>query len=346
MGKRNKGKKALTAVGAVVAAGLTPGIIAATPECLPIQGSNAGFGGLRPNEVIQKKDTKVEETVIYKSVEQMPQFPGGEAALMKYLQSHINYPPMAAETGIGGRVIVRFVVDETGKVGDVEVIRSVFKDLDREAVRVCKSLPKFTPGRNNGQAVSVWYTLPVTFKLNGKSNTTAADAVAINGQVYSFDELYAKQHPNSVGSVGLPEIIITGYQNVTKYGVLRKRTRDIPIHDAAKRKVEIIYNSVEQMPQFPGGEAALIKYIESHIQYPPKALKNKVQGCVLVKFVVEKTGRIGSVKVVLPLDEELDKEAVRLVKTLPFSPGRENGKAVSVWYTLQVMFTLPQENDN
>jgi protein TonB len=114
---------------------------------------------------VEKKEEKKEE--IFRSVEQMPQFPGGEAALMKYLQSHINYPPMAAENNVQGRVVVQFVVDKTGKVGEVKVVRSVDKDLDREAVRVCKSLPKFTPGRQNGQAVSVWYTLPVTFKLQG-----------------------------------------------------------------------------------------------------------------------------------------------------------------------------------
>ncbi|MBR0492769.1 MAG: energy transducer TonB [Muribaculaceae bacterium] len=119
--------------------------------------------------VVEKPVEKPKETVVqvFRLVEQMPQFPGGEAALMKYLQSHINYPPMAVENGVQGRVVVQFVVDKTGKVGEVVVVRNVDKDLDKEAVRVCKSLPKFTPGRQNGQAVSVWYTLPVTFKLQG-----------------------------------------------------------------------------------------------------------------------------------------------------------------------------------
>ena len=124
---------------------------------------------LKEEVVVEKPVEKPKEVKeeIFRSVEQMPQFPGGEAALMKYLQSHINYPPMAAENNVQGRVVVQFVVDKTGKVGEVKVVRSVDKDLDREAVRVCKSLPKFTPGRQNGQAVSVWYTLPVTFKLQG-----------------------------------------------------------------------------------------------------------------------------------------------------------------------------------
>ena len=124
---------------------------------------------LKDEVVVEKKEEKPKEVKeeVFRSVEQMPQFPGGEAALMKYLQSHINYPPMAAENNVQGRVVVQFVVDKTGKVGEVKVVRSVDKDLDKEAVRVCKSLPKFTPGRQNGQAVAVWYTLPVTFKLQG-----------------------------------------------------------------------------------------------------------------------------------------------------------------------------------
>ena len=120
--------------------------------------------------VVEKKEEKPKEAKaepVFQSVEQMPQFPGGEVALMKFLQSHINYPPMAAENNVQGRVVVQFVVDKTGRVGEVIIARSVDKDLDKEAVRVCKSLPKFTPGRQNGQPVSVWYTLPVTFKLQG-----------------------------------------------------------------------------------------------------------------------------------------------------------------------------------
>ena len=120
--------------------------------------------------VVENKDEQPKEVkpdVVFRSVEQMPQFPGGEAALMKYLQSHINYPPMAAENNIQGRVVVQFVIDKTGHVGEVKIVRSVDKDLDKEAARVCASMPKFTPGRQNGQPVSVWYTLPVSFKLQG-----------------------------------------------------------------------------------------------------------------------------------------------------------------------------------
>ena len=113
------------------------------------------------------EEKKVEDNTVFTSVEQMPQFPGGDAELMKWISSHIKYPTMAMENNIQGRVVVQFVVTKTGKIGEVKVVRSKDPDLDREAVRVEKSLPDFIPGKMNGQAVNVWFTLPVNFKLQG-----------------------------------------------------------------------------------------------------------------------------------------------------------------------------------
>ena len=86
---------------------------------------------------------------------------------MKYLSSQIQYPTVAAENNIQGKVVVQFVVTKTGRVGEVKIVRSVDRELDKEAMRVCKSLPDFVPGRIDGKPVNVWYTLPVTFKLQG-----------------------------------------------------------------------------------------------------------------------------------------------------------------------------------
>lgn len=117
--------------------------------------------------VEEKKPEPVDDNQVFTVVEQKPQFPGGDAALLKYLGDHIRYPAMAQENNIQGRVVVQFVVTKTGSVGEVKVIRSKDPDLDKEAVRVVKSLPKFVPGKMNGHAVNVWYTVPVTFKLQG-----------------------------------------------------------------------------------------------------------------------------------------------------------------------------------
>ena len=86
---------------------------------------------------------------------------------MKYLSSQIQYPTVADENNIQGKVVVQFVVTKTGRVGEVKIVRSVDRELDKEAMRVCKSLPDFVPGRIDGKPVNVWYTLPVTFKLQG-----------------------------------------------------------------------------------------------------------------------------------------------------------------------------------
>lgn len=107
----------------------------------------------------------VEETKIFTVVEQMPLFPGGDAALMGYLRDNIHYPTVAAENGVQGRVVVGFVVERDGSITDVNVLRSVDPSLDREAVRVVKSMPKWTPGKQNGSAVRVKYQVPVTFRL-------------------------------------------------------------------------------------------------------------------------------------------------------------------------------------
>ena len=114
--------------------------------------------------IVEEKHEPVKEE-IFTAVEQMPQFPGGEAELLKYIATHIKYPTMAAENNIQGRVVVKFVVKKDGQVGDVVVVRGKDPDLDKEAQRVVKTLPKFIPGKMNGQAVSVWYTLPINFKL-------------------------------------------------------------------------------------------------------------------------------------------------------------------------------------
>ena len=107
----------------------------------------------------------VEETKIFTVVEQMPMYPGGDGALMGYLRDNIHYPTVAAENGVQGRVVVGFVVERDGSITDVNVLRSVDPSLDREAMRVVKAMPKWTPGKQNGSAVRVKYQVPVTFRL-------------------------------------------------------------------------------------------------------------------------------------------------------------------------------------
>ncbi|NPA68073.1 MAG: energy transducer TonB [Chlorobi bacterium] len=119
------------------------------------------------NEEINLENTQEEEEdQIFIYVKNMPEFPGGVLALKRYIATHVVYPAVARENGIEGTVFLRFEVTKTGAIGKVELQKGVDPLLDQEAIKVIKSLPRFKPGEQNGKKVSVWYSIPVTFKLN------------------------------------------------------------------------------------------------------------------------------------------------------------------------------------
>lgn len=122
---------------------------------------------LKAKEVIAQPEPPKheEEAKVFDVVEQMPSFPGGPSALMEYLHDHVKYPVVAQENGVQGRVVVSFIVEKDGSITDVRVVRSVDPSLDREAARVVSSMPRWTPGKQNGSAVRVKYNVPVMFKL-------------------------------------------------------------------------------------------------------------------------------------------------------------------------------------
>ena len=122
---------------------------------------------LKAKEVIAEPEPPKheEENKVFDIVEQQPLFPGGPAALLKYLSEHTKYPVVAQENGVQGRVTVQFVVEKDGSISDVHVLRGVDPSLDKEAVRVVKSMPRWTPGKQNGITVRVNYRVPVLFRL-------------------------------------------------------------------------------------------------------------------------------------------------------------------------------------
>ena len=102
---------------------------------------------------------------VFKIVEQMPQYPGGDDAMMKFIQKNIKYPDLERESDIQGRVVLGFIVNVDGSLSDITVRKSVSHGLDKEAIRVVKLMPNFIPGRQQGKAVRVQYMLPIMFKL-------------------------------------------------------------------------------------------------------------------------------------------------------------------------------------
>ena len=241
--------------------------------------------------------------LVFTVVEVMPEFPGGQGALLQFLAKSIKYPVIAQQNGIQGRVTCSFVVGKDGVIRNIEVIRGVDPSLDLEATRVISMMPKWKPGMQKGKEVSVKYTVPVTFRLQGKEDN--------------------KPTPLPAGE-GDNEITVVGYGE--------QKSADTSGQ---------VFAIVEKMPQFPGGEKAINEFISKTLQYPVIAQENGIQGKVVCSFIINQDGSVTDAEVVSGVDPSLDREALRIVSAmLKWTPGTQRGKAVRVKYTMPVTFTL------
>ena len=286
-------------------------------------------------------------------VEKMPQYPGGEKELMNFIGRNIRYHIIAQENGIQGRVIVRFVVSSTGKVSDVQVLRSLDPSCDKEAVRVVKMLPEWIPGEQNGEKVAVYYTLPISFKLKsqqvkGSISDFKNALIIIDDKATAEDFNINSIQPTNIESISVlkPDSdkvqgLITKYGERAKKGVILIKTKQTTANDSLKKDQSITYTVVEKMPQFPGGQSELMNHINKNTRYPIEAFKYKEEGRVIVRFTVSETGKAINANILRGVSTSLDREAIRVINTLPdWIPGEQNGKKVSVYYTLPISFKL------
>ena len=237
---------------------------------------------------------------VYQVVEQMPQFPGGEKALMEYIGKNIVYPVEAKEKEIQGRVFINFVIEKDGSVSNVKVLRGIGGGCDEEAVRAVSSLPKWKPGIQKGKPVRVSYQIPILFKLDNAQKAQDQDP---------------KKEKQMVGEV----------EKMVPYG---------PDENG-------VYQIVEEMPQYTGGEAAMMDFVAKNIVYPQEARDKEISGRVFVSFIVEKDGSVNEVNVKKGIGGGCDEEAVRVVKAMPkWKPGKMKGEAVRVSYQMPIFFKL------
>ena len=151
-------------------------------------GEKAKYGALIITTVKHQKEIyneQISQPDVFDKVDEAPQFPGGMAGMMQYLSSNIRYPEDAREAGTQGRVIVSFIVEKDGSISNAKVAKSTYSSLDEEALRVVSAMPKWTPGKQNGEAVRVKYSVPVSFRLGNKETSnikgTATPAESAEG---------------------------------------------------------------------------------------------------------------------------------------------------------------------
>ncbi|HZK68372.1 MAG TPA: energy transducer TonB [Paludibacter sp.] len=297
----------------------------------------------------------------YKIVNKMPQFPGGDKALMNYLVQHIKYPIIDMQNGNQGKVIVQFVIDRSGKVKDPKVVTSASPGMDSAALRVVSEMPDWIPGEINGKKENIDNTLPIVFKNMGEPSWHSSNVkfdnlqIVLDGQILpiSFKSKWLNSSKLTSLNTIVPKKEKEKKELIEKYGtaaangvIIAISKRENPVSKAEVRLEKdslgnIIYDVVEKMPEYPGGDQALMEFLSKHIEYPTVAQNNGIQGKVILGFVVSKTGKVEDVQILRSLDPSLDKEALRVVKLLGYwIPGEQKGEKVSVRYTLPVVFRL------
>jgi len=312
------------------------------------------------------------KALVFSFVEQMPQFPGGEKELMKFLQQNIHYPQSAIDKNISGKVVTRFVVNEDGSVSDEQVLRHVDTAMDAEAIRVLKLLPKFLPGKQQGKAVKVYYNLPMVFKL-AAPDTAKKEVVEEKAKrdpyydgalaLVKKDQYLDAEHLSILSILLFPkdylgyEILgdcdvkldwnddaFKSYSKAKELGSPNTHASFKELTDSVRSALKSndsdrVYTFVSQPPQFPGGDDALMKFIAQNIKYPTYEKDHNISGSVLLRCVIDIDGSVKNVVVGRGVTAGLDDEAVRVVKLLPkFKPGYQNGMPVRVYFNLPVRF--------
>ena len=251
-------------------------------------------------------DAPENDTTIYTIVDEMPQFPGGDSAMVAYIIHNVHYPQAEKEQGIQGKVFVGFVVEKDGSISNVEVKKGIGEECDAEAVRVVQSMPNWKPGKHGGEFVRVSFMLPINYKIAEPPQAPPVD----NYQMVVTDEV--------------------------KRNSAMPRTTD--------NNTETVV--IDKMPAFPGGEEGLMDFIGTNVRYPQYAQDHGISGRVFVKFVVEPDGSVTNVEVLKGIGGGCDEVAVRVVKMMPkWIPGKKDGKKVRVMYTLPINFRLPSPQD-
>jgi TonB family protein len=350
------------------------------------------------NKTIVKEEAPIE---VFTIVEEMPQFPGGDAAINKFIIDNLKYPQAAKDKGIQGKVMVKFVVTANGNVDQVELLKGVEPSLDNEAIRVVKMLPPLQPGKQGGKVVNVWYVIPIAFVLSPSDQISSSSQRPSRYVVQGNDTIYTslKEMPQFPGgqaaftkfksdNIKYPvDARKAGFGGTVSIAFIVEKDGSLtdlaissgvcPSIDAEALRVAklmpewvpgkengravkarsniifqfvvnpeappgVVFVIVEQMPQFPGGDSLVMKFIKDNIKYPKSAIDNKIVGRVTIKFCINYLGRIEQVGVVQGVDPALDAEAIRVIKSLPvWEPGKQAGNPVNVWYILPVVFSLP-----
>ena len=282
---------------------------------------------------------------VFFKVDEMPDFQGkGIEGFGEFIIKNIKYPEEARKKKLEGKIYVQFIIDKEGFVKDAIVMRATTNlppreakkinapSLEKEALRVINSSPKWEPGKLKGKPVSVRYVIPVVFSLNSEEAKTGLTLPPV-------DPAASKQEKSDLSDGDAappppPKIV----KDISDPEKTTPPPSKISIED------EPVFFIVEDMPKFQGKSVEAFRvWITENIRYPESAVKDSIAGRVYVYFVVNSDGHVDRVNVARGVNPDLDQEAVRVVKSSPkWTPGKQRGNAVNVAYTIPIIFSLDE----
>jgi len=315
---------------------------------------------------------------VYDFVTIMPEYPGGQKGMLSYFIQNMRFPLAAYLNGVSTTAYVNFIIETDGSVSDVLVLKPIGYGCDQEAIRLVSQMKDWKPGEMNGKKVRVRSNTPVYFKEElypGSRIYTDLDtmpafpggSVELISYIESelvYPELAKKAQVNGVINVNLVIEKDGSVSNVTVdpslgYGceeAAAKVVLRMPLWEPAYYLGEPVratlsvpvdfkssYKIVETMPEFPGGRGAMYEFMNQNLEYPQEALENKVEGQVIISFVVAADGSLSNIELAKGIGNGCDEEALRIVSIMPaWIPGMHLEKPVAVEYNLAVGFKLPE----
>jgi TonB family protein len=285
--------------------------------------------------VVLRKNTSTYEYVeqqakisddVFTIVEEAPTFPGGMTAFYDYVAEHLTYPQQAKKLGIEGRVFVEFIVDEEGNVTNSETVKGIGVGCDSVAAAVVAAAPRFNPGKQKGIPVKVRMVLPVVFSLNENKPKEDIDNQEEGSDITLTIEKSTDEKSDIVFADGKEIIELkpdNEYDTSSSLFELNKETE------------------LSNLPINKEGMIAFNQFVSEHMLYPEKAKKKGIEGRVFVQFTISIDGTIKDATVVKGLDEECDREALRVISELPkFDIKTQGEKAQEARMILPVEFKL------
>lgn len=236
-----------------------------------------------------------EKIYSYSEIEKSPEFPGGDEAMLQWIEQHMIYPEKALKKGTETNILVQFVVSADGTISEVtpKGMMGGDRQFADEATRLFQTMPKWNPATSNGKNVSSRCTKLVPFILKGKMHNP--HVIMHNPYLYMSREPYKM-------------------------------------------------SSVPRLPRYPGGPESMYRWISDNLVYPAEDVKAKIEGKVIVRFVISECGVVENPEIVHGLTETLNNEAIRLVTSMPrWEPGYSDGYPVKTYFILPVTFKLAKD---